>query len=244
MLMWSSGADLPDPNVPHVTASADDRCLALKPGRAGEALAFAASRTLAGCATTRLPLLHDKMLGSNRLFGDLEFTNVDIGEMTADEVKLKFGLSRELVAGLHATIDGSIGRVLGQVAPMFDGQLHVGLNKALDAHWETGLEGRVGALGSLGATQLTERSGLVFVRARYSIFTDRGDEHRAEVKLSADAWQGTGQPLQRHARADMRYEYHHDNNILSVGFNITESEPHAGGGNPSFRLDLRAMRRF
>jgi hypothetical protein len=166
--------------------------------------------------------------------------------MTAQEVKLKFGVSRSLIAGINATIDGSFGRVLGSLSPIFDEQLRFRLNRPLDAHWETGLEGHVGALGSVGLTQLTERTGLIFLRARYTLFPWRvEDEQRVILKLSADSWQATGQGSARHARADLRYEYRRDVNILSIGLNAgtTDGDPSAIA-MPALRVDVRATRPF
>lgn len=245
MLVWSS--EPPPADAPHVAGAADSGCLSVQTDAHGQPMTFVTSdRSLATCArtSTKLPLVRDTMLGSGNLFSDLELSNLDFGKMTAREVKLKFGVRRDLIAGINATLDGSFGRVLGSLSPIFDEQFRVGLNRPLDAHWETGLEGRVGALGSIGLTQLTERTGLVFLRARYTLFPGRGeDEQRVVLKLSADSWQGTGQSPARHARADLRYEYRRDINILSIGLNATDTEP-STLATPSLRFDVRATRRF
>ena len=245
MLTWSSEPAPSDPNVPHVAAPASEGCLSLEHGRSGDRVDFArADGRLGGCSMSRLPLVRQTIFGSNKLFSDLEIGNLDLGQLSAHEVKVKVGISRDLFDGIHAALDGSIGRVLSSVAPVFDERLHLGLNRALDAHWETGLESNVSALGGLARAQLTERSTLVFVRARYSLFGDRGNEHRGELKLSADSAQGGGQNAGRHLRADLRYEYRPDVNILSVGLKFSESEPRPTGGDPALRLDLRATRPF
>ncbi len=245
MLVWSS--EPPPADAPHVAGAADGGCLSVQTDARGQPTSFVTSERSPGAcarASTRLPLVRDTMLGSGNLFSDLELSNLDFGTMTAHEVKLKFGVRRDLIAGLNATLDGSFGRVLGSLSPIFDEQFRVGLNRPLDAHWETGLEGRVGALGSIGLTQLTERIGLVFLRARYTLFPGRGeDEQRVVLKLSADSWQGTGQSPARHARADLRYEYRRDINILSIGLNATDTEPSVTA-IPALRIDVRATRRF
>ncbi len=244
MLVWSS--EPPPADAPHV-APADSGCLSVQTDGRGQPMSFVTGDRYPGtCArtSTKLPLVRDTMLGSGNLFSDLELSNLDFGKMTAHEVKLKFGVRRDLIAGLNATLDGSFGRVLGSLSPIFDEQFRVGLNRPLDAHWETGLEGRVGALGSIGLTQLTERTGLVFLRARYTLFPGRGeDEQRIVLKLSADSWQGTGQGAARHARADLRYEYRRDINILSIGLNATDTAPSTLAA-PSLRFDVRGTRRF
>jgi len=245
MLVWSS--EPPPADAPHVAAAGDSGCLSVQTDARGQPLSFATGdRSLASCArsSTKLPLVRDTMLGSGNLFSDLELSNLDFGTMTAHEVKLKFGVRRDLIAGLNATLDGSFGRVLGSLSPIFDEQFRVGLNRPLDAHWETGLEGRVGALGSVGLTQLSERTGLVFLRARYMLFPSRGeDEQHVVLKLSADSWQGTGQSPARHARADLRYEYRRDINVLSIGLNATDTAPSITA-IPALRVDVRATRRF
>lgn len=186
------------------------------------------------------------MLGSGNLFSDLELSNLDFGTMTAQEVKLKFGVSRGLIAGINATLDGSFGRVLGSLSPIFDQQLRFGLNRPLDTHWETGLEGHVGALSSIGLTQLTARTGLIFLRARYTLFPWRvEDEQGVVLKLSADSSQATGQGSARHARADLRYEYRRDVNILSIGLNTgTTDGAQTAIATPALRVDLRVKRPF
>ncbi|HEX7966592.1 MAG TPA: hypothetical protein VF502_00120 [Stellaceae bacterium] len=245
MLVWSSEPPPVDVNAPHVAAAADSGCLSVVPGRIDERNGLATNgRNPATCVTSSLPLVRQTMLGSGNVFGDLELSNLDIGQVTSREVKLKFGLRRDLVAGLNATLDGAVGRLLGSITPMFEEQLHGSVIRPLDGHWETGLEGRVAALGSVGLTQLTERTGLIFVRSRYSLVTNRGDEHRVVLKLSADTWQGTNQGTLRHARADLRYEYRRDGNVLSVGLNATDTEPSPIAANASFRIDLRASRKF
>jgi len=244
MLVWSS--ELPPAEAPHV-AAADGGCLSVQTDSRGEPVGFVTSeRSPGSCAgtSTKLPLVRDTMLGSGNLFSDLELSNLDFGTMSAHEVKLKFGVRRDVIAGINATLDGSFGRVLGSLSPIFDEQFRLGLNRPLDAHWETGLEGRIAALGTIGLTQLSERTGLVFLRARYTLFPSRGeDEQRVVFKLSADSWQGTGQSPARHARADLRYEYRRDINVLSIGLNATDTEPRITP-IPALRIDLRATRRF
>lgn len=246
MLVWSSEPPPMDPSAPHVAAAAGDSgCLSVVPGRIDERNGLAnGSRYSATCMTTSLPLVRQTMLGSGNVSGDLELSDLDVGHVTSHEVRLKFGMSRDLVAGLNAALDGTVGRLLGNVTPMFEEQLHGSLVRPIDGHWETGLEGRVAALGSIGLTQITERTGLIFVRSRYSVFTNRGDEHRVVLKFSADTWQGTNQGAARHARADLRYEYHRDSNILSIGLNATDTAPSLAGPETDFRIDLRASRQF
>lgn len=246
-LIWGGE---PTPNdAPHVAVAGDSGCLSIQTDSRGQVTSFSTSDRYTGAcarASTKLPLVRDTMLGSGNLFSDLELSNLDFATMTAQEVKLKFGVSRGLIAGINATIDGSFGRVLGSLSPIFDEQLRFRLNRPLDAHWETGLEGHVGALGSVGLTQLTERTGLIFIRARYTLFPWRvEDEQRVILKLSADSWQGTGQGSARHARADLRYEYRRDVNILSIGLNAgtTDGDPSAIA-MPALRVDVRATRPF
>ena len=247
-LVWTGEA--PPADAPHVAAAAaDNGCLSIQTDRSGQVTSFSTSdRSTGACArtSTKLPLVHDTVLGSGLLSGDLELSNLDFGTLRAQEVKLKFGVSRGFIAGINATIDGSFGRVLGSLEPIFDEQLRLGLNRPLDAHWETGLEGHVGALGSIGLTQLTERTGLIFLRARYTLFPWRvEDEQRLVLKLSADSWQVPGQGSGRHARADLRYEYRRDVNILSIGLNAGASDGDPGiVPVPAFRVDVRATRRF
>jgi hypothetical protein len=248
MLVWSS--EPPPAEAPHVAAAADSGCLSVQTDRSGQPVSFGTTDHSTGAcarASTKLPLVRDTMLGSGNLFSDLELSNLDFGKMTAHEVKLKFGVRRDVIAGINATLDGSFGRVLGSLAPIFDEQVRVGLNRPLDAHWETGLEGRIGALGSVGLTQLTERTGLIFLRARYTLFPWRvEDEQRLVLKLSADSWQGTGQGPARHARADLRYEYRRDVNILSIGLNATatNADPSVVATPAALRVDVRATRPF
>ena len=248
-LVWAGEA--PPSDAPHAAAAADDSgCLSIQTDSRGQVTSFSNSdRSTGACARTikKLPLVRDTTLGTGNLFNsDLELSNLDFGTLTAQEVKLKFGLSRGVIAGINATIDGSFGRVLGTFSPIFDEQLRVGLNRAIDAHWETGLEGHVSALGSIGLTQLTERTGLIFLRARYTLFPWRvEDEQHLVLKLSADSWQTAGLGSGRRARADLRYEYRRDANILSIGLNTG-----AADGDPSivpvpaFRVDVRATRPF
>lgn len=248
MLVWSS--ESPPADAPHVAAAGDSGCLSVQTNRSGQAVTFDTSdRSTGSCArsSTKLPLVRDTMLGSGNLFSDLELSNLDFGTMTAHEVKLKFGVRRDVIAGINATLDGSFGRVLGSLLPIFDEQFRVGLNRPLDTHWETGLEGHIGALGSVGLTQLTERTGLIFLRARYTLFPWRvEDEQRVVLKLSADSWQGSGQSPARHARADLRYEYRRDVNILSIGLNATATDaaPSAIASPAVLRVDVRATRPF
>lgn len=249
-LVW--GGEAPAGDAPHVAAAAAESgngCLSIQPDRSGRVIAFNTSdRSTGACvhSIAKLPLVHDAMLGSGILSSDLEFTNLDFGRLSAQEVKLKFGGSRGLVAGITATLDGSFGRVLGSLEPIFDEQLRLGLKRQLDAHWETGLEGHVASLGSIGVTQLTERTGLVFLRARYALFPWRAeDEQHVVFRLSADAWQAPGQGSGRHARADLRYEYRRDVNILSVGLNAAASDGDPGiAPIPALRVDVRATRPF
>jgi hypothetical protein len=249
-LVWTGEA--PPADTPHVAAAAaesDSGCLSIQTDSRGQVTSFSNSdRPTGACArtSTKLPLAHDTVLGSGLLSSDLELSNLDFGTMSAQEVKLKFGVSRSLIAGINATIDGSFGRVLGSLEPIFDEQLRLGINRPLDAHWETGLEGHVGALGSIGLTQLTERTGLIFLRARYTLFPWRvEDEQHLVLKLSADSWQTVGLGSGRRARADLRYEYRRDVNVLSIGLNTG-----AADGDPSivpvpaFRIDVRATRPF
>ncbi|HWG80550.1 MAG TPA: hypothetical protein VN681_12290 [Stellaceae bacterium] len=248
-LVWTGEA--PPADAPHVAAAAadDSGCLSIQTDRSGQVTSFSNSdRSTGACArtSTKLPLAHDTVLGSGLLSSDIELSNLDFGTLTAQEVKLKFGVSRGVIAGINATIDGSFGRVLGMLSPIFDEQVRVGLNRPLDAHWETGLEGHVSALGSIGVTQLTERTGLIFLRARYTLFPWRvEDEQHLVLKLSADSWQTVGLGSGRRARADLRYEYRRDANILSIGLNTG-----AADGDPSivpvpaFRIDVRATRPF
>ncbi|HKW54264.1 MAG TPA: hypothetical protein VJO12_11270 [Stellaceae bacterium] len=246
-LVWTGEA--PPADAPHVAAAADSGCLSIQTDSHGQVTSFSNSdRSTGACArtSTKLPLVRDTTLTSGNLSSDLELSNLDFGTMTAQEVKLKFGVSRGLIAGINATIDGSFGRVLGSLEPIFDEQFRVGLNRPLDTHWETGLEGHVGALGSIGLTQLTERTGLIFLRARYTLFPWRvEDEQRLVLKLSADSWQANGLGTARHARADLRYEYRRDVNILSIGLNAgaTDGDPTVIAV-PAFRVDVRATRPF
>jgi hypothetical protein len=247
-LVWTGEA--PPADAPHVAAaSADSGCLSIQTDSRGQVTSFSNSaRSTGACArtSTKLPLVRDTTLSSGNLSSDLELSNLDFGTMSAQEVKLKFGVSRGLIAGINATIDGSFGRVLGSLSPIFDEQFRVGLNRPLDTHWETGLEGHVGALGSIGLTQLTERTGLIFLRARYTLFPWRvEDEQRLVLKLSADSWQANGLGTARHARADLRYEYRRDVNILSIGLNAgaTDGDPTVIAV-PAFRVDVRATRPF
>jgi hypothetical protein len=249
MLVWSS--ETPTADAPHVAAAADDiGCLSLQTNSRGQAIGFATSdRAPGACArtSTKLPLVRDTMLGSGNLFSDLELSNLNLGTMTANEVKLKFGIRRDLIAGINATLDNSFGRVLGSLSPIFDEQFRIGLNRPIDTHWETGLEGHLGSLGNVGLTQLTERTGLIFLRARYALFPNRvEDEQHVVLKLSADRWEGTGQPPARHARADLRYEYRRDVNILSIGLNATatDGDPSVIPVGASMRVDVRATRPF
>jgi hypothetical protein len=247
-LVW--GGEPPAGDAPHVAAAdSSSGCLSLQTDRSGQIVGFNTSdRSTGACArtSTKLPLVHDTVLGSGNLSGDLELTNLDFATMSAQEVKLKFGVSRGLIAGLNATIDGSFGRILGSLAPIFDEQLRLGLNRSLDAHWETGLEGHVGALGSIGLTQLTERTALIFLRARYTLFPWRvEDEQHIVFKLSADGWQAPGQGSGRRAHADLRYEYRRDVNILSIGLNATASDGDPGVTPiPALSVNVRATRPF
>ena len=247
-LVWTG--EPPPADAPHVAAAADSGCLSVQTDSRGQVTTFNTSdRSTGACArtSTKLPLVRDTMLGSGNLFSDLELSSLDFGRMSAQEVKIKFGIRRDLIAGINATLDGSFGRVLGSLSPIFDEQFRIGLNRPLDAHWETGLEGRVGALGSIGLTQLTERTGLIFLRARYTLFPWRvEDEQRVVLKLSADSWQGTGQSPARHARADLRYEYRRDVNILSIGLNATatDTDPSVIASPAALRVDVRATRPF
>ncbi len=244
MLVWSSDPPPIDPAAPHV-AVADTACLSAVPGRIDERNGLAgANRNPAACAASKLPLMQQTMLGSGTAFSDLEFTSLDVGGLSAREVRLKFGVRRDIIAGVNATLDGAVGRLLGSLAPTFEKQLNGSLVRPLNGHWETGLEGHIAALGSIGLTQLTERTALIFVRSRYSIFTARGDEHRLVFKLSADTSQGATPNAGRHNRADLRYEYRRDTNILSIGLNATDAEPRVGAADTSFRIDLRASRQF
>ena len=246
-LVWTGEA--PPADAPHVAAAADSGCLSIQTDGQGQVTSFSNSdRSTGACArtSTKLPLVHDTVLGSGLLSSDLELANLDFGTLSAQEVKLKFGVSRSVIAGINATIDGSFGRVLGSLEPIFDEQLRVGLNRPIDAHWETGLEGHVGALGSIGLTQLTERTGLIFLRARYTLFPWRvEDEQHLVLKLSADSWQTAGLGSGRRARADLRYEYRRDVNILSIGLNTGDADGDASiVPVPTFRVDVRATRPF
>jgi hypothetical protein len=203
-LVWTGEA--PPADAPHVAAAADDSgCLSIQTDSRGQVTSFSNSdRSTGACArtVTKLPLVRDTTLGTGNLFNsDLELSDLDFGALTAQEVKLKFGVSRGFIAGINATIDGSFGRVLGTLSPIFDEQLRVGLNRPLDAHWETGLEGHVSALGSIGLTQLTERTGLIFLCARAIRFS-RGASGMSSISCSnsppiagkPSAWEPGGVP--------------------------------------------------
>lgn len=249
MLAWSYDPSYQDAMAPHVAASSDEHCLSLEPMRGSDRLTFSTDASmLNSCTVSHVPLMRETMLGTGTLFSGVEVSNPDVNGLRAHEVKLKFGVGRDLFAGLHLALDGSIGRLLSDTSPMFEEEGHVSLTHAFNSHWDTGLENQITSLTGNSLSQLTERNTLAFIHARYSAFDDNGDEHRGEMKLSADMVQGNTPNAGRHARAEFHYEYHHDNNILSVGLNIVETAGHnpavVDGGKPLIRLDLRAIRRF
>jgi hypothetical protein len=235
-----------DVPAPHMAGAADSGCLSLERGPQGQAVAFSpAGHSAGGCATTALPLVQQTALSSGSLSSDLEFSNLDFGQLTAHEVALKFGVGRDLpFLGVHASLDGSVGRVLGNLTPVLDEQVHAAFTRPLAAHWDTGFEARLASLGALGPVQPTERSGLMFLRGRYKLYSGHGEEQNLELKLTADSWQSTAQVPARHARADLRYEYHRDSNMLSIGLNAINTAQGSGPATPSVGLDLRATRRF
>jgi hypothetical protein len=170
---------------------------------------------------------------------------MDFSQLTANEVALKFGLGRDLpLLGVHADLDGSVGRVLGNLTPMVDEQLHATFSRSLIEHWDTGLETRLGSLSLLGPVQPTERSGVLFLRGRYDLFSNQWEDQTLEIKFSADSLQSPTQTPARHARADLRYEYHRDSNVLSIGLNAIDTEQAIGPTGPSLGLDIRATRHF
>jgi hypothetical protein len=248
LMLTSPGDPAPvvDPAVPHVTSAAESGCLSLEPGGPGQPIAFSPEQKSAGgCTTTALPLVDKTPLGLGTVSGDLEFSNMDFGQMTANEVALKFGLGRDLpLLGVHADLDGSVGRVLGNLTPVLDEQLHATFSRSLIAHWDAGLETRLASVSLLGPMQPTERSGLFFLRGRYDLFSNQWEAQTLELKFSADDWQSTAQASARHARADLRYEYHRDSNALSIGLNAIETQQATGPTGPSLGLDIRATRRF
>ena len=248
MMLASPGdpAAVADPAAPHMTSAAESGCLSLEPGGPGRAIAFSPEQHSAGgCSTTALPLVNKTDLGLGTLSGDLEFSNMDFRQMTANEVALKFGLERDLpLLGVHANLAGSVGRVLGNLTPVLDEQFHATFSRSLIAHWDIGLETRLASLGVLGPVQPTERSGLLFLRSRYKLFSNQWEEQTLELKLSADSWQSTAQTPSRHARADLRYEYRRGTNVLSVGLDAIDTEQTAGPTGTSIGLNLRATRQF
>jgi hypothetical protein len=248
LMLTAPGGPTPlvDPAAPHVTSAAESDCLSLQPGGPGQAIAFSPEQKSAGsCTTTALPLLDKTPLGLGTVSGDLEFSNMDFSQMTANEVALKFGLGRDLpLLGVHANLDGSVGRVLGNLAPVLDEQLHATFSRSLIAHWDTGFETRLGWLSVLGPVQPTERSGLLFLRGRYELFSNQWEQQTLELKFSADSLESTMQTPSRHARADLRYEYHRDSNVLSIGLNAMDTQEAIGPTGPSVGLDIRASRQF
>jgi hypothetical protein len=234
------------PAAHFVTNAADGDCLALAPGSQAGAVAFSpAGRSAGGCATTSLPLVQQTTLASGTLSSDLEFSNMDLGQLTAQEVAVKFGFGRDLpILGVHASIDGSFGRVLGNLMPVLDEQVHAAFTRPVAPHWDSGLEARIALLGEVGPMQPSEASGLLFLRGRYKLFSNQWEEQTLELKLSADSWQSTAQTPSRHARADLRYEYHRDTNVLSVGLNAMDTEQSVGPVGPSVGVDIRVSRQF
>src|SRR5580658_3505228 len=249
-LMLASPGDpgmLMDPAAPapHMTSAADSGCLSLERDGQGQVAFSSEGHSLGGCTTTALPLVQKTMLGSGTLSSDLEFSNMDFGQMTAQEVSLKFGIGRDLpILGMHANLDGSVGRVLGNLTPVVDEQLHATFSRPLVAHWDTGLETRLTSLSVLGPVQPTERSSLLFLRGRYQLAGGQGVQQNIELKLSADSLDSTTQGPARHARADLSYEYHRDANAFSIGLNAIDTEQTIGPAGPSLGLNIRATRRF
>jgi hypothetical protein len=234
-----------DAAVPHAADAAESGCLSLARGADGQLAFSSGARNPGGCSLQALPLVQKTVFGSGTVSSGLEFSNMDLGQMTAHEVALKFGLGRDLpILGLHATVDGSVGRVLGNFTPVLDEQVHATFSRSLIAHWDTGLEARLASVGAIGPVQPTERTGLLFLRGRYKLAGSQGVEQNLELKLSADSLDSTTQTPARHARADLRYEYHRDANVLSIGLNAVNTEQTVGPTGASVGLNIRASRKF
>ncbi|HLJ63703.1 MAG TPA: hypothetical protein VKT70_06340 [Stellaceae bacterium] len=179
------------------------------------------------CHVSEVALAPATKLGTGGVVSTLEFHSGELGLGGPSEARLKFAYGRDLFAGLHATFDASMARLLG-AGGAYDQRLHLNLDKPIGSRWQTGLETELDLLDA----PLARRTGFILLHAAYSLSESGGNQHRLEVKLGNDLWGSTN-------HAEMRYEFRRDSNILSVGLRVA-----APTTRPSAGVEMRVGRKF